>query len=172
MERPVICVTGHRPNKLYGYNLIDKRYLELKELFKKFLKEQNCKEAITGMALGVDTIFALAVIELKEEGFDISLHCAVPCFNHTSAWFNKEDIKRYNDILEKADIKKIVTEAPYAPYVMQKRNEYMVNNADMVLSVHDGSKGGTYNCVLYAKKKEKSIYNISPNEFPLEIKKQ
>ena len=49
-----ICVTGHRPNKLYGYNLSDSRWQRLKEQFKSILKENNCEEAITGMALGVD----------------------------------------------------------------------------------------------------------------------
>ena len=29
-----ICVTGHRPNKLYGYNLSDIRWQKLKEQFK------------------------------------------------------------------------------------------------------------------------------------------
>ena len=55
-----ICVTGHRPNKLYGYNLSDHRWEKLKERFKQILKENNCDEAITGMALGVDTVFAIA----------------------------------------------------------------------------------------------------------------
>ena len=68
-----ICVTGHRPNKLYGYNLSDPRWQKLKEQFKQILKENNCDEAITGMALGVDTVFALAALELKDEGYDIKL---------------------------------------------------------------------------------------------------
>ena len=29
------------------------------------------------MVLGVDTVFALAVLELKNEGRDIKLHCAI-----------------------------------------------------------------------------------------------
>ena len=49
-----ICVTGHRPNKLYGYNLSDIRWQKLKEQFKTILVENDCTEAITGMALEVD----------------------------------------------------------------------------------------------------------------------
>ena len=37
-----ICVTGHRPNKLYGYNLSNPRWQRLKEHFKSILKENNC----------------------------------------------------------------------------------------------------------------------------------
>ena len=33
-----ICVTGHRPNKLYGYDLSDVRWQNLKGLFKHILK--------------------------------------------------------------------------------------------------------------------------------------
>ena len=54
-----ICVTGHRPNKLYGYNLSDPRWQRLKEQFKSILKENNCEEAITGMALGVLAMFPI-----------------------------------------------------------------------------------------------------------------
>ena len=88
----IICVTGHRPDKLYGYDLTDSRWQNLKNIFKEKLIEMKCTNAISGMALGVDTIFALAVLELKKEGHPIQLHCALPCpeqckkWNHVSAW--------------------------------------------------------------------------------------
>lgn len=134
-----ICVTGHRPNKMYGYDIYNKQWTELKEKFKSLLKENNCNEAITGMALGVDTIFALAVLELKEEGYDIKLHCAIPCKNHSCKWIKESK-----------------------PWIMQKRNEYMVDLADKVIAVWDGSKGGTGNCVRYAEKCGKEIIRIIP----------
>lgn len=34
----IICVTGHRPNKLYGYNLSDPRWQRLKNQLKSILK--------------------------------------------------------------------------------------------------------------------------------------
>lgn len=39
----------------------------LEKLIKELKDENNCDEAITGMALGVDTVFVLAVLELKEK---------------------------------------------------------------------------------------------------------
>lgn len=164
----VICVTGYRPNKLYGYDLSDERYTNLKKVFKQFLKENNCSEAISGMALGVDTVFALSVLELKDEGIDIKLRCAIPCLNHTSTWYVKEDIDRYNFILHKADYVDLVSNEPYKPYLMQVRNEYMVDKSDIVLSVWNGSKGGTFNCVNYARVKNKPVYNISPTSLKIE----
>ena len=46
-----VCVTGHRPGKLYGYDLTVPNWLALKEKFKSLLVELECDEAITGMAL-------------------------------------------------------------------------------------------------------------------------
>lgn len=156
-----ICVTGHRPNKLYGYNLSHPLWQKLKEQFKQILKENNCDEAITGMALGVDTVFALAALELKDEGYDIKLHCAIPCKNHSCKWI-KESVNQYNKILSKADIVKLVSDEEYKPWLMQKRNEYMVNLADKVIAVWDGSSGGTANCVRYAKSIGREIIMIKP----------
>lgn len=156
-----ICVTGHRPNKLYGYNLSDPRWQKLKKQFKQILKENNCDEAITGMALGVDTVFALAALELKDEGYGIKLHCAIPCKNHSCKWI-KESVDQYNEILSKADIVNLVSDEEYKPWLMQKRNEYMVNLADKVIAVWDGSSGGTANCVRYAKSIGREIIMIKP----------
>ena len=161
-----ICVTGHRPNKLYGYNLSDIRWQKLKEQFKTILVENDCTEAITGMALGVDTVFALAVLELKSDGYDIKLHCAIPCKNHSCKWI-KESVDQYNNILEKADIVKLVSDEEYKPWLMQKRNEYMVNlltsDNDFLIALWDGTPGGTANCIRYAKKLNKRIIYINPN---------
>lgn len=156
-----ICVTGHRPNKMYGYNIYNEQWTTLKENFKKLLIENNCDEAITGMALGVDTVFALAVLDLKDEGYNIKLHCAIPCKNHSCKW-NKESVDQYNYILSKADIVKLVSDEPYKPWLMQKRNEYMVDISDMMIAVWDGTPSGTANCVRYAWEKNKRIIRINP----------
>ena len=37
----------------------------------------------------------------------------------------------------------------------------MVNNSDLVIAVWNGSKGGTNNCIDYAKKKNKDILYIN-----------
>ena len=68
----------------------------------------------------------------------------------------------YNDILSKPDIVKLVSDEEYKPWLMQKRNEYMVDLSDKVAAVWDGSKGGTGNCVRYAEKCGKEIISIVP----------
>lgn len=57
---------------------------------------------------------------------------------------------------------KLVSDEEYKPWLMQKRNEYMVDLADKVIAVWDGSKSGTANCVKYAEKTGKGIIRINP----------
>lgn len=52
----------------------------------------------------------------------------------------------------------------YAPAKMQIRNEYMVENCDLLIAVWDKSDGGTANCVKYAKSQRKNIIYINPKE--------
>jgi uncharacterized phage-like protein YoqJ len=46
---------------------------------------------------------------------------------------------------------------------MQIRNEWMVDRCDKLIAVWDGSKGGTGNCVDYAKSVNKDIFRIDLN---------
>ena len=64
--------------------------------------------------------------------------------------------------MENADTVKLVSNEEYKPWVMQKRNEYMVDLADKVIAVWDGSKSGTGNCVKYAKQVGKVVIRIEP----------
>ena len=47
---------------------------------------------------------------------------------------------------------------------MQRRNEYMVDKADTLIAVWNGTSGGTANCVKYAKKKGVDIVRLDPNK--------
>jgi len=161
-----VAVTGHRPNKLWGYNLADKHYQAMKDWFKRELVERSTTDAYSGMALGVDTVFSLSVLELKDQGYKIKLHCAIPCQNHSSKWVS-ESKEQYNAILSKADEVVVVTDKPYAPYLMQIRNQYMVDRADEVFAVWDGTSGGTANCVRYAKRIERPVTIINPQVFEI-----
>lgn len=149
----------HRPSKLYGYDLTVPNWLALKEKFKSLLVGLECDEAVTGMVLGVDTVFALAVLEPKSEGGNIKLHCAIPCMNYSCKLLNMS-VRQYKDILSKADIVTLVSDSEYKPYLLQKRNEYMVDLADKVIAVWDGTCGGTANCVRYAQSVGKEIIQL------------
>lgn len=161
-----VSVTGHRPNKLgWGYDYDTVNWQKLRSVFKEklihLLAQYSVVNCWTGMALGVDTVFALAVLELKDEGHPLNLCCAVPCKGQEKKW-PKESQKLYHDILSKADAVKCISEA-YTSRCMNERNEFMVDRADEVIAVWDGSNGGTGNSVAYAMKNNKTIELIKPD---------
>lgn len=160
-----LCYTGHRPNKLNGYKAEENKELiwRIHDATVDFIQLKNVDTIISGMALGVDIWGAKIALKLKEKYPNLKLICAIPCKNHSSKW-NKIDQEVYEDVLSKADQVIYVSEEDYAPYLMQKRNEWMVNRSKYVIGVWDGTDGGTKNCVKYAEKQGhiKEIYTIKP----------
>jgi uncharacterized phage-like protein YoqJ len=110
---------------------------------------------ITGMAPGYDL---WAGDEARLLGLE--LWCAKPWAGHTA---RKEDRELYDTLIAYASRVVNVDESKdyKGPWVYQRRNEWMVDNADVVMAYWSGvEKGGTYNCYQYAKKINKPITNI------------
>jgi uncharacterized phage-like protein YoqJ/5-methylcytosine-specific restriction endonuclease McrA len=153
----VIAVTGHRPDKLGSE-------YDMKGPISKYIYDELCKivtdlkptKVISGMALGVDMLWANVAINKN-----IPFVAAIPFLGQEKKW--PEPSQRiYNKMLSHAT--EVVTVCPgdYAAFKMQKRNEWMVDNCDMLVAVWDGSQGGTSNCVNYATSKGKVIKRINP----------
>jgi len=161
-----LCFTGHRPDKLNGYDPKNNKNLlwALREEVVGYIEDFKVNTFISGMALGIDMWSARIVLKLKEIYPHINLVCAVPCLNHTSKW-PEQSRKEWQYIVDRCDKFIVITEELYHPYLMQVRNEWMVNNSDYVLAVHDGSEGGTGNCVDYANKKKKNVLVLNPNDY-------
>lgn len=119
-----IAVTGHRPDSLYGYDMKDLRWIDLGKKFEKILVEQNCTEAITGMALGVDQEFANSVIHLRESGMNIKLTCVIPCRYQEKMWPESSKLAYYM-ILNEADNIRWSSIMEYDRKCMQRRNRYI-----------------------------------------------
>lgn len=175
-----LAVTGHRPSKLgNAYDIQHPTNMKIARIMRAFILEKagfdedsrtfstNGKVLlISGMALGVDTLWALVGLKLKFQfPGKFELECAIPCANHSSRW-KKSDQERHADIIKRSGIVTFVSKEPYAPYLMQKRNEYMVDKADELLAVWDGTSSGTRNCVKYAEKKGSIIYRYHPELQP------
>lgn len=154
----MICAfTGHRPNKLPGgYDIRSPKYDPIKNEIRRVLKELNPEKAISGMALGIDQIAAGICVEVG-----IPFIAAVPFEGQENAWplSSQGD---YRFLLLMAKEKVIVCEGGYAAWKMQKRNEWMVDNCDVLIACWDGTSGGTGNCVRYAEQVEKKIIRIDP----------
>ena len=160
-----VSFTGHRPNKLGGYQnnpISDYVKEKLTEKIEKCILD-GVDNFISGMAIGVDTWAAEIVLQLKEKYSHIKLEAAIPFKGQEGKWPDfSQDI--YNNILKKCDKITIVCEGTYAAWKMQKRNEYMVDNSDLVIAVWDGTTGGTKNCIKYARSQSKKVIWINPND--------
>lgn len=182
-----IAFTGHRPHKLWGYvdliprkeseeskkeskgELIDKRKNKYRALFvtlrdtvlENWVNRDEELRIISGMALGVDQVAAYVGIYLRERYKNVKLEAAIPCQGQDLKW---RDWSKwvYQYLLSKCDVKTLVHDGPYNYHCMQDRNEYMVDHADLLIAVWDGSSGGTGNCVRYAKTRNVKIIQIDP----------
>lgn len=152
--------TGHRPNKLgYEYNMKGPYSNFIRSEFKDIIEAYKPTDIGSGMALGTDTILAVMALNM---GVPLTCICA---FNGMEMKWPHESRLLYHKILSKAKRVVFVSDPPYFAYKMQKRNEWMVDwldqHEDRLVSVHDGSAGGTANCIAYAEKKHKIIIPIN-----------
>jgi len=152
-----IAITGHRPDKLGNeYDMRGPISRKIYQELDKIVTQINPTRIISGMALGVDMIFANLAINKK-----IPFTAAIPFIGQESKW-PEQSQKTYNKILSLACEKKIVSPGGYSSAKMQIRNKWMVDNCDILIAVWDGTEGGTYNCLNYAVDRDKDIIRVNP----------
>ena len=110
-----------------------------------------------GLAVGSDAWFTKSVIRHKIKYPHIKLVGYVPCQEQDKLWNTKQK-EEYKYLLKNCDEVILVSDLPYAGFLMIKRNERMVNECDAVLSIYDfRGSGGTYQTIKYTNKLEKPI---------------
>ena len=78
-----------------------------------------------------------------------------------------DDKNRYHRLLASADYVKAISDH-YSRFCMQKRNEYMVNQSDLILAFWNGiGHGGTWNTIRYARARRKKIFVCNLNSIIL-----
>ena len=172
MDKKVCCVTGHRPSNFpWKYNNKEsscyQEYIEAMTCYiDLYIRKYKFNYFICGGALGVDTDFAEAIIEFRDNVYpEIQLEIAVPYKEQDMNWL-PEDKAKYSELLQKADKVTYVSNT-YTPGCMMKRNKYMVDNSDTVFAFWNKSKnsGGTYNTIEYAKKQNKFLELFILNDY-------
>ena len=160
-----IACTGHRNSKIGGYSINPTatyiyRWIAIQLI--KLLQEHEQINCISGMAIGVDQIFASVVNVIKQKYPEkIRLTCALPYENHGSNW-PLESQQYHQTILSLADEVKVVSEGSYAIWKLLERDRWMVDNCDLLLGVWNGDKsGGTYQTIKYAQSINKDIIFIN-----------
>ena len=162
-----VAFTGHRPHKLGGYDdsknkrkaVVREIDIAIKELSQEINYYANVDiEIISGMALGVDQWAAEYAIL---NGHPLLSY--VPCDNQDRMW-QAESKTIYRELLDRSTRIKECCPGPYANWKMQKRNQDMVDDCDVLIAVWNGTSGGTCNCVKYAEEQKKRIIKINPEK--------
>ena len=147
----MICAfTGHRPQRLpWGGREEDPRCAALKQQMDAAIQQAaacGCETFLCGMARGCDTWFAEAVLARG-----LRLEAVIPCPEQADRW-PKADKERYRKLLLQCAVIRVL-ENGYSEGCMLRRNRAMVDMADLLITVYDGTGGGTGSTVAYAKEK-------------------
>lgn len=157
----IIAATGHRPDKLNGeYDMVGPMSDWIVTKMDEILDEYKPYQCISGMALGIDMLFAVSAISKG-----IPVLAAIPFKGQETMWPQKSQ-DTYNAILRHKLVEKVyVCDPGYSAQKMQIRNKFMVDRCDILLAFWDGTSGGTANCVNYARKVGVEIVRVNPNDF-------
>jgi uncharacterized phage-like protein YoqJ len=182
MTIETVCFTGHRPDKVGGYNEDNDTAIWVKAALSRMIRGAISKGTttfISGMALGVDTWAAEAVLYERINAPQIRLIAAVPFARQGSRW-RTPALGRWMSILEQSNLVynegKVTTvdtirhllgvadnySTKEVSSLLNRRNEFMVSQSLGVIAIWDGSSGGTGNCVEYALRKRRPVCQINP----------
>lgn len=155
----IVSFTGHRQPALGGYKIPNQIYNYVCQETERLLVELKPAFCISGMSTGYDQWAANIALKLG-----IKLVAAVPFKGQEAIW--PEQAKQdYFTLLKQAYKIIIVSDGGYSSKKMQIRNELMVDYADEIIACYgDAPFGGTYNCIQYAKSKNKVIHIIDPRK--------
>jgi len=174
-----IGFTGHRPNKLGGYDLSAPGYANVQQDLEIYIEKNLAVYDIvvghSGLALGGDTIWSKAIIAMKEKfPGRVFFHAEVPMLEQADAWFKQTDIDLWRAQIDRADFATVygslegLTDAErkkMSGVYLNTRNVGMIEHSDVMLALHDGSAGGTGNAVRDSKKRNVPVLTVHPNVY-------
>ncbi len=163
---PKACsFTGYRPNKFdFDFTCENSRFMALENKLIETvfsMPKENCRDFYCGMAWGFDILAGETVVMLKKmcPNEKIRLIAVVPFEGQEKSW-STDWQQRYHRLLKAAD-RIVYISNNYTKDCYHKRNRYMVDNSDTVITFFDGKSGGTAATLRYAKTKQKQIINIA-----------
>ena len=114
--------------------------------------DRGFRTFLCGMARGCDQYFAEAVLACRAAGTapEAILTAMVPCPSQKDGWAAEEQA-RYDALLAACSAVEVL-EPVYTPGCMLRRNRAMVQRASLLISVFDGTPGGTASTLRFAAK--------------------
>ena len=155
-----IAFTGHRPKDLpIGFGR-DNVFMHITLAMRRLGLDADLTAItfVTGGALGIDTWAADYALD---RGIALTLITPFTSDVMTKFW-SDADRERLEHHIEMAN-EYIVLGGHYNPGNYQRRNEAMVNRADILFAFWTGKpNGGTANCINYATRVGRTIRNLLP----------
>lgn len=151
IDRARTCAfTGHR-------NLdADFNRAELERVIKGLIKG-GFTTFLIGMAVGFDTE-CFKMLETLRKTENIKIIACIPCKTQDYK-FSEKQKEEYKKMLNSAD-EKIYVSGEYTKNCMFKRNMFMVDSASVLVAYLNTDRGGTFQTVNYAKRKNVNIIMI------------
>jgi uncharacterized phage-like protein YoqJ len=100
--------------------------------------------ALIGMAIGFDHAAAEWCL-----AHSVPYVACIPFPQQPARW-NAEQILQWKKLCDAAS-ERIILAPTYSKSALQERNKYMVDRAELLFTFFSGQKGGTYNCIQYAR---------------------
>lgn len=138
----------------------------LENIIEESLKNHSTITCRSGMALGADTLWAEAIVKMKEKYPDrIRFAADIPSLYQASQWKMKSK-KRWLELLQQADeVNDWNNGKPWEKGCEEIRNQNMIKRCDTLIAIFNGTKGGTYNGYHDGINYGKQIYRVDPKEF-------
>jgi uncharacterized phage-like protein YoqJ len=148
-----IAVTGHRD--------IDKRTVEsAKWWISQIAQKYPQATIITGGALGTDMLVATLALKAHLKS---KVYLPFEFETHTARW-NQSSKAQLRWVLDRSEVR-VVGGNEYSTQLYYRRNERMVDDADLVIAFWDGrEEGGTLCCIKYAQHKHKRVFDAFGRE--------
>lgn len=153
-----VAVTGHRPDKLGGY-AAHASHRAIRRHMRDFLEQAPEGELflLSGGALGIDQFWIEVGLFLQ-----LPIIAVLPFKGYDSKW-PVASRQVYEKLLAQChEVSYIGSE--YKPDIYQKRNEFLVDNSDVLVAYWNGSESGTKNCVDYAISRNKIVNEFNPED--------
>lgn len=174
-----VALTGHRPNKLGGYDLNTPQYHALQNDLEQYIRHLLSKYdhvwCHSGLALGADTLWSKAILAVRaqpEFAGRVFFFAEIPMMSQSSQWFKQSDLDFWQEQVDSADASRVYLKNQDTPLdkgtaakALNDRNTGMVSHCDILLAVWDGTKGGTGNAVKDGIRMNKEIVRILPEKY-------
>ncbi len=151
----IVCFTGHREIDARTRTALNK--ILKREILRLIDRGADCFRA--GGALGFDTLASLSVLSVKRRHPHIRLELILPCPTQADLW-SREDREIYKKILSRADSVSYVSPFYYNG-VLLRRNDRLVENADVCVAYLTSSHGGTAYTYVQALRNSLEVINTA-----------